>query len=119
MNNVRIMFLRDHNWHPVGCLAIKLDRSKGRVEYQVSVLNPQDRFNRAVGRQLAIGRLIENPLTVKVGKDASMHDISKAVLKDLKTQKNVLPSRAVKAANMWLAYNDIFVSSRSPDPFDP
>jgi len=57
------MFLREANRAPVGCLAIKLNRKKGYLEYQLSVVHPIDLydpftgrsrpFNRAMARQLA------------------------------------------------------------------
>lgn len=119
MNKVRFMFLRNINQQPVGCVAIKFDRVKCRVEYQTSVLNPHDRFNRSVGRQLALGRLYEKPLQLKIGKEATMHDISKAVLNDIKLSKGLLPTRAVKAANLWLEFNDYDLPTyQKVDPFD-
>jgi hypothetical protein len=104
MNNTRIMFLRNSKCHPVGCIAINFDRSEGKIDYQVSVLHPQDRFNRAVGRKLAIDRLLNKPISIKVNKEASMHDISTAVLKDLSIRKGTFPNRVIKSANMWLTH---------------
>lgn len=100
-NQVRFMFLRNKNNQPVGCLAIKFDKSKKRAYYQVSVLNPHDRFNRSVGRELALGRLHSKPFVVVVGTQFNMHEISKAVLADIELTKS-LPARAVKAASLWL-----------------
>lgn len=98
------MYLRAENGHPVGCLAIQLNRSNGTASYQLSVLNPRDRFNRAVARQLALGRLLEEPLKVSVHSEATMHDISEAVMKDIVAYKDA-PARAVKSAKLWLRDN--------------
>lgn len=101
----RIMFLRNpSNGHPVGCVAIKVNRASKTASYQLSVLNPMDVFERSVARQIAIGRLVEKPLSVKISADASMHDISHAVMVDIAHFADV-PSRAVKAARTWIKYN--------------
>ncbi len=104
MSQRRVMFLRNYVGTPIGCVAITLSRSKGVVEYQVSVLNPADRFNRAVARQLAYGRLVEQPLSVPIKKECSMHDVSHAVMTGIASNPN-LPSRAIKAAKLWLKSN--------------
>lgn len=104
MSQRRVMFLRNYAGTPIGCVAIVLHRSQGVVEYQTSVLNPVDRFNRAVARQLAYGRLVEQPLSVPVKKECSMHDVSYAVMSGIASNPN-LPSRAIKAAKLWLANN--------------
>ena len=102
----RIMYLRSSNGHPVGCIAISVDRNSSSVQYQLSVLNPQDNFDRAVARQLAIGRLVEDPISVRIRKNANMHDISLAVMDDIAYNgKGLLPSRAIKAAKLWMHNN--------------
>jgi hypothetical protein len=100
----RIMYLRSDNGHPVGCLAIQLNRHSGQISYALSVLNPKDRFNRPVARQLALGRLLEEPLKVDVNREATMHDISEAVMKDILRYKDA-PTRAIKAARLWIRQN--------------
>ena len=102
----RIMYLLSENGLPDGCIAIETNRSIETVTYQVSVLNPRDRFNRAVARQLAIGRLIEEPLKTSVSKDATMHDITETVMRDMLKYKDV-PARAIKAAKIWIRQNGI------------
>lgn len=105
--NKRIMYLRDANYFPVGCVAITLNRHKNTVEYQLSVLNPQDRFDRKVARQLALGRLVEAPVTVVLSGHATMHEISLAVMKSI-VSLNSAPSRAVKAAKTWLKWQGTY-----------
>lgn len=100
----RVMFLRSPNGHPVGCIAIALNKATSTVQYQVSVLNPSDQFNRAIARQLAIGRLVENPITITVRQDANRDEISFAIMEHIVLSGNDrLPSRAVKAAKLWLS----------------
>lgn len=104
MTNMRIMYLRDSSDRPVGCLAIRLIRSRGVAEYNLSVQNPVDNFERAMGRQLAIGRMVESPLSVRISKSADMHQVSHAVMNDIVATKGA-PTRAVKAAQQWLKNN--------------
>lgn len=102
IQNTRIQFLRDSQFRPVGCLAINLDLRNHRLTYQMSVLNPADRFDRKVARQLALGRLVEAPVSVPLprGKEFTMHDISEVVMRHVANSK--APGRARKAAKMWL-----------------
>jgi hypothetical protein len=95
---------------PVACVAIKRHRAVGAgkteyITYQLSVLNPADRFDRGVARQLAIGREVEAPLTTVVSADAGKYEITKAVFSDIVRDKNI-PTRARKAARLWLDWND-------------
>jgi hypothetical protein len=103
-DGTRIMFLRTPNYSPCGCVAIKLDRRLNTASYQLSVLNPQDYFNRAVARQLARGRLMECPLFVSIPEEATMYDVSEAVMTDIFVNPT-LPTRARKSARLWLATN--------------
>lgn len=99
MNSPRIMFLRADHGHPVGCLAISLDG--GKVTYQVSTLNPADRFNRSVARQLAIGRMVEKPMTTSVDEKSSLNEVYRAVMQEI-ANSNEFPTRTVKSARRWL-----------------
>ncbi len=105
----RVQFLRDENGQPVGCIAIRLSRDSGelhwdQVEYEVSVLNPLDKFDRAVARQLALGRMLDNPSVVRVPVNPTMYEISCAVMKGI-ARDSYFPSRARKAARIWLKQN--------------
>lgn len=90
--------------NPVGAVAIKVHKNGRSAEYQVSVLNPLDRFDRAIARQLALGRLAEAPFTVRIPTNASMDDITRAVMTDIADDNNAV-SRARKAAKLWLKWN--------------
>ena len=111
------MFLRDNYYlspqthtvvagNPVGCIAIKLHKNGRSAEYQVSVLNPLDRFDRAIARQLALGRLAEAPLTVRLptGAPLNMEEITRAVMLDIAIDTQAV-SRARRAAKLWLKWN--------------
>jgi len=99
----RIMFLRDANYFPIGCLAINLDRKNRQLKYQYSVLHPSDYFDRKTARHLALGRMLDCPITIPMDrtKEVNMHDISNAVMTHLAASN--APTRAVKAAKLWLA----------------
>ncbi len=107
----RVMYIRDANWNPVGCVAISAEHNKQRAEYQISMLNPKDtihpstgkkvRFDRKEARLRALERLVNEPITVRLPKNANQHAISLAVLRDMAQNKS-MPSRAVKFARMWV-----------------
>lgn len=106
--SLRVMFLREENGQACGCVIIELvkhsDASNdlATVYYAVSVLNPQDRFDRALSRQLTIGRLVETPYAIlNVSNEVKIHDITRLVMEDIKTNTK-LPTRARKAARIWL-----------------
>src|SRR5277367_588359 len=81
----RVMYLRDAKGLPVGCVAIRVSRGNrlSLIEYQISVLNPKDKFDRAVAREIALGRLDKRPLEVHVAFEPSMHQITEAVMVDI------------------------------------
>lgn len=101
LNNFRIMFLRDSKKQPIGCIAIKLDDKSHKAQYQISVLNPEDRFNRSVARQLAIGRMVESPLSVLIPKNPTMHEITEEVMLAINSNSK-LPARARRSAKAWV-----------------
>lgn len=105
--NTRIMYLRDANKFPCGCLAITQDRRNHKLSYQYSVLNPHDEFDRKMARHLALGRLVESPITISTPRDTTIsnHDISELVM--LHVSRSDAPKRAVRAAKLWLSDNVI------------
>jgi hypothetical protein len=60
-----------------------------------------DRFKREVARCIAKGRLTENPLTVYLPDLPSNHEITRVIMNALLQNSNT-PSRAQKAARLWL-----------------
>ena len=108
--NSRTMYIRDTNWNPTGCVVINVDHQKNRAEYQLAVLNPNDRdlktgrrlrFDRRLSRLLAMERLLEKPITVSLPENANQHQISHAIMTSLAANK-AAPARAVKFAKLWL-----------------
>ena len=72
------------------------------MTYQVSVLNPLDKFDRRMARHLALGRLAEAPLTTTIDHlMPTRTEISRAVMQDIKHDPQA-PTRARKAARQWL-----------------
>jgi len=97
------MYLRAPNGMPVGCIACQVKRTGNDYvgSYQLSVLNPSDKFNRGVARQLAKGRLLENPHFVQLPTVPSMHEVTERIMRSI-TLNNGAPTRARKAAQRWL-----------------
>ena len=106
-NNKRIMYLRDDQYFPVGCLAIAVSKGRKQVSYQLSVLNPVDNFERSLARHIALGRLVEAPFCIR-GFDGTQgkQEITEAVMKAICKSKTA-PGRAKKAARNWLKYNTV------------
>jgi hypothetical protein len=101
---MKIMYLRDNGGRPVGCIIIGKNMSTQTFEYQFSVLNPVETFNRNRGRAVASGRLLKKPIPINVPSPASMHDITFAVMTSIAATKGA-PTRAVNAAKSWLIWN--------------
>lgn len=100
------MFLRNNKEMPIGCLAINIDF--GLITYAWSVLNPKDKFDRKLARDIAQGRL-EKALVLELKEaqvrgisNMSMHEISQMVMLHLSYNTSA-PTRARKAAALWLA----------------
>ena len=102
--NTRIVYLRDSRYTPTGCVAMTIDEDSRTVSYGYSVLNPTDRFNRKLGRQLALGRMLEQPVHLTLTKRAltDMFEITRTVMEDLAHDLSA-PSRAVKSAKNWMS----------------
>lgn len=104
----RIQYLRDENGQNVGAVALQVrdvgDLYWTLVEYQISVVNPLDRFDRELARRLAIGRMVEAPFAVRVPINPTMFEISRAVMRDIAADSQA-PSRARRAARVWLRRN--------------
>jgi len=102
--NRRVTFLRNADNKPVGCVVINVDRHNKRIEYQVSTLNPADKFDREMARLLATGRLVESPFHLWLPNKAGLHEISRRVMQHIATNKGI-PNRSRKAAKTWLTKN--------------
>lgn len=96
----RIHYLLNKFGHRVGCIAINLVPNSKKVEYQFAVHNPSDPYDPTQSMELAIGRLVDNPITLTVPK-VNMNEISTAVMKSI-ARDPAAPSRARKSAKNWL-----------------
>ena len=102
--NRRVMFLRDKDYQPVGCLVISVSQKTNKVRYQFSVRNPVDHFKRDLARQIALGRLIEKPIVAgKTGSNDDWDSIVRMVMENLSANEEA-PTRAIKAAKNWLMW---------------
>lgn len=103
----KIMFLRGVNNFPVGCLAFSYTKSASNtstIQYQISTLNPCDAFDRRVARQLAIGRVIERPISIQIDNNISYNEMVKRIMIDMVNRSEV-PNRSRSAAVKWLNTN--------------
>lgn len=111
------MYLRDNEYCPIGCVAISLNKSKTQIRYQLSVLNPIDKFERSLSRHIALGRLLESPVRINGSSFANSkhYEITEAVMQSIVQNKD-LPGRARKAARLWLKYDNAYKSFRNVQP---
>lgn len=116
MSNVRFIYIRNTNWEPIGCAAITVNRNKNRVEYGLSMRNPKDAvdshnrrlpFDRKMAQALALSKLVTDQNRAFVFGNASMHDITSAVFKDI-VARDQAPSGAIKFARDWLRVTDMY-----------
>ena len=62
-----IHYIRNSKGLPIGCIAFRDvygPNDETYVEYGFSVRNPSDSWNRSLARQIAIGRMIEQPFRI-------------------------------------------------------
>jgi hypothetical protein len=107
MQEYRFMFLRGKNNHPVGCMAMRSypGVASTKVVYQVSTLNPEDKFNRKMARHLALGRLVERPIVFYVEKNKiNIHETTKAIMEHVSSSAR-FPKRSRMAAKHWVSNN--------------
>lgn len=102
----RVQYLKDENGQYVGTIAIQEHPehehdSRYLVEYRVSAVHPIDKFDKDVGRQLALGRVLEAPYCVFVNRNPSMHEVGIVIMRDI-ARDSTLPSRVRRAAKNWL-----------------
>jgi hypothetical protein len=99
------MYLRDSDYNPIGCLVFSQNKYRTKVRYQISVVHPTDNkghFDRTFARQLALGRLIDDRIVLEgFSGNESILDITEAIMRDIIFDKEH-PSRARKAAAIWL-----------------
>jgi len=121
-NKIRFTYLRDHNEHPIACVAVMFEPNTKQLIYGISTLNPSDTFNKKVARDLAVGRLVQKPsrLTLHIPKhEITAHEITRRVLKDLLMWGHEeLPNRTRKGAQKWLQESLIRLAEQNQIPSD-
>lgn len=82
MSNIRFTYLRDKNRNPHSCLAVRVDRNRGTVSYQLMTCHSSDTFRKDIARVGAKERLLSKPITIEVPglALASSHEISAAIM---------------------------------------
>lgn len=63
-NQMRIFYIRNSKNVPVGCIA--MERVSGGFSFGVSTHNPADKFNRAIAREIAVGRFNKSALLMEI-----------------------------------------------------
>ncbi len=63
----RVFYIRDDRGQPIACLAYQADGRE--VAYALSVLHPNDSFDRAMARRIALGRLRVRPMVRPITAD--------------------------------------------------
>lgn len=102
-STTKTMYLRNAKGHAVGCVVSRRVNStieQDLVEYEISVLNPVDKFNRKLGREIALGRLNTHPRELHISCKASGKQAARQILADIGgwPMGNSVPNRAIKAA---------------------
>lgn len=97
---VRIYWLRNANRQPVACVAseVRQDNEGPTIYFAVSTYNPVDKFDRALGRDIATGRLRKSIDGIPYGINASHRIMEEIVSTDFVTY----PQRTREAAELWL-----------------
>jgi hypothetical protein len=105
MINHRIHFIRDQKMFPIACIAFHdqydISGKYGTINYAFSVTHPKDNFDRKLARQIAIGRLVENPrkIEIPVGDELpNLNGIINEIMTDLSWGKDNVPKRIMKRA---------------------
>lgn len=107
----RHLYLRDYykiNKHPVGCVAVEVDRAANEIRYALSACSPLDHWNAKVARDKAFGRLVKSPTIIRGDIPESTHAITRQIMEHIVTihgtqQKDKSRSYlALEAAKTWL-----------------
>jgi len=108
-----IHFVRNDKGMPVGCLAFRdvyyEDTGEFHVEYGFSAHNPSDIWNRKLARQIAIGRMVENPFTLPGNSKWNISKMIEVILQDLPNRN--APKRLLREAARSLKIHTDFYPS--------
>ena len=97
-DSVRVFYLRNEKGFPIATVATALSATEGNVGvyYGITSWNPKDVFDKALSREIALGRLEVNPGFVRVDEN-----FKRAIIEDI-AMRHDLPNRTREAARRWL-----------------
>jgi hypothetical protein len=118
-NSIRVMYIRDRENNPYGCIAMarEVGEESSVIKFALSVVHSKnDVFDKKIGRQIAKGRLIDNPEIIHTDETVdfrwSTHDITAQVMQSIvEAPYGHFPCDAVKFAKRWLAESLIIAES--------
>jgi hypothetical protein len=112
-DTTRIFYLRDETGFPIATVAtdllMTLEGVAVGVVYGIAIWNPKDKFNKALSREIAIGRMDLNGKILNVRenfKSAVMADIAdRKALNEGHDEAILMPNKVRRAAERWLIRN--------------
>ncbi len=105
-SDVKFIYVRNTKGAPIGCVAYRVSDDYPIVEYGLSTQHPNDRFSKALARNIAVARLNKSANRVETGtpklpaeaRSAAANHVFTALVADKST-----PGRVRKAAVRWLS----------------
>lgn len=97
---IQVEWLRDSVQNVFGCIAVK--RAGRKVNVGVSLRHPEDQFSPVLAKQLAIGRMIDSPISVEPIHLYDRVDSMYSAMKALAKSKDVSTS-VRRAARRWIS----------------
>ena len=105
MENTRIFWLRDQAKRPVACIASRRDE-EGKFLFALAACSPKDIFDKARGRNIALGRLEKsNGHTYSI----NPKDNPKRSLMETLASTFGFPTDVQKAAKHWLRTHQVSI----------
>ena len=99
--NIRLIYVRDEKNNPIGCVAIQKSKLNKWVKYAASMANPNDKFDKEIGRLLALGRLLESPVVIKTKTEFNHHDLVRLVFWNI-FNRGIMNKRLLQFVDRWL-----------------
>jgi len=91
-------------------LAVRVERDRGVVSYQMMTCHSADAFRKSIARLGAKERLMSKPITIEVADlpVASSHEISKAIMRHIADAKPCIQTADNSGNNILSAIKSIF-----------
>lgn len=100
MNNIRYMYIRDEKRNPIGVIVTR--KVENYVEVNYSFCSPKDKFDKKIGKKIALGRLETKPAFVcGLDEKSNRHSITRDVLASISYVVN-LTKKTEKFVQNWL-----------------